>query len=72
MMGLLKIILVVVTLVASIPIFSKSCTWRLILHPLEHLSQAMQKSAATGKYEKLKSTKSMVMSSLKLVIRLTA
>ncbi len=54
MMGLLKIILIVVTLVASIPILLASLALsRLILHPLEHLSQTMQKSAATGKYEKI-------------------
>ncbi|MET4561110.1 two-component system sensor histidine kinase ArlS [Lysinibacillus parviboronicapiens] len=54
MMGLLKIILVVVTLVAMIPIFLASLALsRLILQPLERLSQTMKKSAETGTYEKI-------------------
>ncbi len=44
MMGLLKIILVVVTLVAMIPIFLASLALsNLILQPLERLSQTMKK-----------------------------
>jgi len=53
-LGLLKVILVVVTIVATIPIFLASLALsRLILLPLERLNETMLKSATTGKYEKI-------------------
>ncbi|MGE7914944.1 HAMP domain-containing sensor histidine kinase [Lysinibacillus xylanilyticus] len=53
-LGLLKAILVVVSIVATIPIFLASLALgRLILLPLERLNNTMLKSATTGKYEKI-------------------
>ena len=53
-LGLLKVILVVVSIVATIPIFLASLALgRLILLPLERLNKTMLKSATTGKYEKI-------------------
>ncbi|MGE7944905.1 HAMP domain-containing sensor histidine kinase [Lysinibacillus xylanilyticus] len=53
-LGLLKAILVVVSIVATIPIFLASLALgRLILLPLERLNKTMLKSATTGKYEKI-------------------
>lgn len=52
-LSLLKVILIIVSIVASIPIFLASLALgRLILQPLERLNQTMLKSAATGSYEK--------------------
>ena len=57
-LNLLKIILILVTLVAAIPIFLASLALgRIILHPLERLSTTMKKSAETGQYEKIELTK---------------
>lgn len=51
---LLKVILVVVSVMATIPIFLASLMLgRLILLPLERLNNTMRKSALTGKYEKI-------------------
>lgn len=56
-MSLLKIILILVTLLAAIPILLASLALsRLILQPLERLSTTMKKSADTGKYEKIELT----------------
>ncbi|MBL3732312.1 HAMP domain-containing histidine kinase [Lysinibacillus sp. HST-98] len=56
-LDLLKFILVVVSVVASIPIFLASFVLgRLILLPLERLNETMRKSASTGKYEKIDTT----------------
>lgn len=56
-LDLLKVILVVVSVVASIPIFLASLVLgRLILLPLERLNETMRKSASTGKYEKIDTT----------------
>lgn len=56
-LDLLKVILVVVSVVASIPIFLASFVLgRLILLPLERLNETMRKSASTGKYEKIDTT----------------
>ena len=56
-MSLLKIILILVTLLASIPIFLASLALsRLILQPLERLNHTMKKSADTGKYEQIELT----------------
>ena len=56
-LNLLKIILILVTLVAAIPIFLASLALsRLILQPLERLSTTMKKSAETGQYEKIELT----------------
>ena len=56
-MSSLKIILILVTLLATIPIFLASLALsRLILQPLERLSTTMKKSADTGKYEKIECT----------------
>lgn len=56
-LNLLKVILVVVSVVASIPIFLASFVLgRLILLPLERLNETMRKSASTGKYEKIDTT----------------
>ena len=56
-LSLLKIILVLVTLLATIPIiFASLALSRLILQPLERLSTTMKKSADTGKYEKIELT----------------
>ncbi|MGE7953964.1 HAMP domain-containing sensor histidine kinase [Lysinibacillus xylanilyticus] len=53
-LGLLKVILVVVSIVATIPIFLASLALgRLILLPLERLNKTMLKSATTGTYEKI-------------------
>jgi len=53
-LSLLKVILIIVSIVASIPIFLASLALgRLILQPLERLNQTMLKSAATGSYEKI-------------------
>ncbi len=53
-LDLLKVILVVVSIIATIPIFLASLVLgRLILLPLERLNTTMRKSAATGKYEKI-------------------
>lgn len=53
-LGLLKAILMVVSIVATIPIFLASLALgRLILLPLERLNKTMLKSATTGKYEKI-------------------
>ena len=52
-LDLLKVILVVVSVIATIPIFLASLVLgRLILLPLERLNETMRKSASTGKYEK--------------------
>ena len=57
-LNLLKIILILVTLVAAIPIFLASLALsRLILQPLERLSTTMKKSAETGQYEKIELTR---------------
>lgn len=51
---LLKVILVVVSVIAAMPIFLASLMLgRLILLPLERLNTTMRKSAMTGKYEKM-------------------
>lgn len=56
-LDLLKVILVVVSVVATIPIFLASLVLgRLILLPLERLNETMRKSASTGKYEKIDTT----------------
>lgn len=56
-LNLLKIILILVSLVAAIPIFLASLALsRLILQPLERLSTTMKKSAETGRYEKIEVT----------------
>lgn len=56
-LSLLKIILILVTLLAAIPIiFASLALSRLILQPLERLSTTMKKSADTGKYEKIELT----------------
>ncbi|WP_016993548.1 sensor histidine kinase [Lysinibacillus boronitolerans] len=56
-LDLLKVILVVVSFVATIPIFLASLVLgRLILLPLERLNETMRKSASTGKYEKIDTT----------------
>ncbi|WP_375105741.1 sensor histidine kinase [Lysinibacillus fusiformis] len=53
-LDLLKAILVVVSIIATIPIFLASLALgRLILLPLERLNATMRKSALTGKYEKM-------------------
>ncbi|MEA0556380.1 HAMP domain-containing sensor histidine kinase [Lysinibacillus irui] len=53
-LDLLKVILVVVSIMATLPIFLASLVLgRLILLPLERLNITMRKSAATGKYEKI-------------------
>lgn len=53
-LSLLKVILIIVSIVGSIPIFLASLALgRLILQPLERLNQTMLKSAATGSYEKI-------------------
>ena len=53
-MSLLKVILIVVTFIAVIPIFLASfALGRLILRPLERLNRTMKKSIDTGKYEKI-------------------
>lgn len=53
-LSLLKVILIIVSIVASIPIFLASLALgRLILQPLERLNKTMLKSAATGSYEKI-------------------
>lgn len=53
-LDLLKVILVVVSIMATLPIFLASLVLgRLILLPLERLNTTMRKSAATGKYEKI-------------------
>lgn len=53
-LSLLKAILVVVSIVATIPIFLASLALgRLILLPLNRLNETMLKSATTGKYEKI-------------------
>ena len=56
-LNLLKIILLLVTLIAAIPIFLASfALGRIILRPLEQLSTTMKKSAETGQYEKIELT----------------
>ncbi|MGE7750674.1 sensor histidine kinase [Lysinibacillus fusiformis] len=53
-LDLLKAILIVVSIIATIPIFLASLALgRLILLPLERLNATMRKSALTGKYEKM-------------------
>ncbi|AMO31345.1 HAMP domain-containing histidine kinase [Lysinibacillus sphaericus] len=53
-LDLLKAILIVVSIIATIPIFLASLALgRLILLPLERLNATMRKSASTGKYEKM-------------------
>ncbi|KPN95691.1 HAMP domain-containing sensor histidine kinase [Lysinibacillus sp. ZYM-1] len=53
-LDLLKAILIVVSVIATIPILLASLALgRLILLPLERLNATMRKSAATGKYEKM-------------------
>ncbi|MGE7114545.1 sensor histidine kinase [Lysinibacillus sp. NPDC047702] len=53
-LSLLKVILIIVSIVASIPIFLASLALgRLILQPLERLNKTMLKSADTGSYEKI-------------------
>ena len=53
-LSLLKVILVVVTFLAAMPIFLASLALgRLILQPLERLNKTMQKSKDTGKYEQI-------------------
>ena len=53
-LDLLKVILIVVSIIATIPIFLASLALgRLILLPLERLNATMRKSASTGKYEKM-------------------
>lgn len=53
-MELLELILFAVTVVATIPILLSSIVLsRLILKPLEHLSEIMKKSASSGTYEKI-------------------
>ncbi|WP_155592623.1 sensor histidine kinase [Lysinibacillus cavernae] len=53
-LDLLKVILVVVSVIATIPIFLASLALgRLILLPLERLNATMRKSATTGNYEKM-------------------
>ncbi len=53
-LDLLKAILIVVSIIATIPIFLASLVLgRLILLPLERLNATMRKSALTGKYEKM-------------------
>lgn len=56
-MNLLKIILIIVTLIAAIPIFLASfALGRIILLPLERLNKTMKRSTDTGKYEKMELT----------------
>ncbi|KOS66329.1 histidine kinase [Lysinibacillus contaminans] len=56
-MSLLKVILMVVTVLAAIPIFLASLALgRLILQPLERLNKTMKRSTDTGKYEKMELT----------------
>ncbi|WP_336638322.1 HAMP domain-containing sensor histidine kinase [Lysinibacillus fusiformis] len=53
-LDLLKAILIVVSIIATIPIFLASLALGgLILLPLERLNATMRKSASTGKYEKM-------------------
>ncbi|WP_338652278.1 HAMP domain-containing sensor histidine kinase [Lysinibacillus sp. Y5S-8] len=53
-LSLLKVILIIVSVIATIPIFLASLVLgRLILLPLERLNETMRKSASTGKYEKM-------------------
>lgn len=53
-MALLRLILIAVTVVATIPILLSSMGLsRIILKPLENLSTTMKKSASSGTYEKI-------------------
>ena len=53
-MQLLRLILIAVTLIATIPILMSSILLsRIILRPLGHLSETMKKSASSGTYEKI-------------------
>lgn len=53
-MELLQLILIAVTVVAAIPILLSSIVLsRIILKPLERLSETMKKSATSGTYEKI-------------------